>query len=348
MSSGGGGGQPAQQETVQKTEPWDGQKPALHNLMGLGAYVTGVPGSSLTQKEQKDAYGFGSDFTNSPSALSYYPNSTVADFSPETNLAMQLQTDRALFGSPVQNAAEQYTADTLSGKYLNAGNPYFQGMMQNVSNAITPMVDAKFEASGRYGGGAHKQALADALANAGTQAAYQNFGDERANQTRMAAFAPEIGNIDYQNIAALSDVGAARENLAQAKINEDIERYNFGQMEPYTRLGLYNNFIQGNYGGTGTAQTTGTGYQRSGSNTAGTAIAGIGTALKAFQLFSDRRLKRNIKKIGVLPNGVNLYRWTYIWGEKAVGVMADEVKKIKPSAVRNVGGYDMVDYAEVF
>jgi len=270
-SSGGGGQQ--QQETVQKTEPWDEQKEYLKTTFKLAQGLTGADAATPQ------------DFQNSPFQMNYFPGSTVADFSPETQLAMAMQTDRAINGSPVQNAAENYTADTLSGKYLDAGNPYFQGMIQNVSNAITPMVDSKFEMSGRYGGGAHKKALTDSLANAGSQLAYQNYGDERNNMARAAAFAPEIGNLDYQNIGALSEVGANRENLAQARINEDIERFNYGQMEPLTRLGLYNNFIQGNYGGTGTGTTTGTGYQRSGSNTFGNVLGGIGTAAKVASLF---------------------------------------------------------------
>jgi hypothetical protein len=59
--------------------------------------------------------------------------------------------------------------------------------------------------------------------------------------------------------------------------------------------------------------------------------------------FSDRRLKRDITRIGTL-NGLPLYVWRYVWGALGVGHMADEVKKVRPDAVHRVNGYDLVDY----
>ena len=65
-------------------------------------------------------------------------------------------------------------------------------------------------------------------------------------------------------------------------------------------------------------------------------------------MFSDRRLKRNIKKIGNYLNGLAKYSFEYIWGEKSVGVMADEVEKVLPNAVyTHISGYKMVNYAMV-
>lgn len=64
--------------------------------------------------------------------------------------------------------------------------------------------------------------------------------------------------------------------------------------------------------------------------------------------FSDRRLKRNIQKIGTYLNGLAKYSFEYIWGEKAIGAMADEVEKLMPMAVMtHSSGYKMVNYAMV-
>ena len=63
----------------------------------------------------------------------------------------------------------------------------------------------------------------------------------------------------------------------------------------------------------------------------------------AAAMISDRRLKRNIKCIGTL-NDLPWYSFEYLWGEKSQGVMADEVLKVKPEAVLNIGGYLAVDY----
>lgn len=60
---------------------------------------------------------------------------------------------------------------------------------------------------------------------------------------------------------------------------------------------------------------------------------------------SDRRLKRNIERIGTHWLGIGLYAWNYLWGERAVGVMADEVFHVKPEAVlTHPSGFLMVDY----
>ncbi len=64
--------------------------------------------------------------------------------------------------------------------------------------------------------------------------------------------------------------------------------------------------------------------------------------------FSDRRLKRDIMKIGNLDSGLSLYVFEYIWGSRAIGVMADEVLRLFPSAVAvHPSGYLMVNYGEI-
>jgi len=61
---------------------------------------------------------------------------------------------------------------------------------------------------------------------------------------------------------------------------------------------------------------------------------------------SDRRLKENIKQVGV-SNGINLYEFNYKGGEtKWVGVMADEVEHI-PGAVIQKNGFGYVNYSVV-
>ena len=64
--------------------------------------------------------------------------------------------------------------------------------------------------------------------------------------------------------------------------------------------------------------------------------------------FSDRRLKRNIIRIGRTAAGLGVYLFDYIWGDTAVGVMADEVIGVFPDAVRvHPSGYMMVDYGRI-
>jgi len=60
--------------------------------------------------------------------------------------------------------------------------------------------------------------------------------------------------------------------------------------------------------------------------------------------FSDRRLKTDIEALPLTFGGFPLYRFTYVWGEPSVGVMADEVMAVKPEAVQFVNGYAVVNY----
>ena len=65
-------------------------------------------------------------------------------------------------------------------------------------------------------------------------------------------------------------------------------------------------------------------------------------------MFSDRRLKKNIKQISTRPDGLNVYEFDYVWGGgRQIGLMAQEVQTIYPGAVSESGGYLMVDYSKV-
>ena len=66
-------------------------------------------------------------------------------------------------------------------------------------------------------------------------------------------------------------------------------------------------------------------------------------------IFSDRRLKENIVKIGQLLNGLFVYSFNYLWDkEPRIGVMSDEVRELIPEAVLvHSSGYDVVNYDKV-
>jgi len=71
-----------------------------------------------------------------------------------------------------------------------------------------------------------------------------------------------------------------------------------------------------------------------------------GAAVASF--FSDRRLKQDIKLVGI-ENGHNIYRFAYKGHPDSVfiGVMADEVEKTHPDAVIQAGDYKSVDYGAI-
>ena len=68
-----------------------------------------------------------------------------------------------------------------------------------------------------------------------------------------------------------------------------------------------------------------------------------GAATIGAALISDRRLKRNIKRIGTHHLGVGVYAYD-IFGKPEIGVMAQEVLAVKPEAVIERNGFLMVNY----
>jgi hypothetical protein len=84
----------------------------------------------------------------------------------------------------------------------------------------------------------------------------------------------------------------------------------------------------------------------------GSAASGIGSGISSaasglMGLFSDRRLKRNIQRIGTHPSGIGWYEYD-IFDRHEQGVMADEVEVVMPEAViMHDSGYKMVDYGRL-
>jgi hypothetical protein len=87
------------------------------------------------------------------------------------------------------------------------------------------------------------------------------------------SLAPQFAQQDYIDIAQLAAVGQAREQMAQALINDQIARFNYAQQLPYNKLAQYQGLIQGNYGGTETTTTP------TNNNVGGALLGGAGAGL---------------------------------------------------------------------
>ena len=119
--SGGGGDQ------TTRTEPWAGQQPYLRDVFGQAQnlYQQGGP--------------------------QYFPGQTVAPFSPQSQMGMDMLTQRAIGGDPSMQAFGNYLTNTLGQP--NAVNPYAlaqggqqamggigagQDMIQQAGSAVGP------------------------------------------------------------------------------------------------------------------------------------------------------------------------------------------------------------------
>lgn len=75
-------------------------------------------------------------------------------------------------------------------------------------------------------------------------------------------------------------------------------------------------------------------------------MSGIGSLAGAAMMFSDKRLKKILCKVGE-KSGFNLYRFKYLGSDvEHIGVIAQEVQKMRPDLVeRHANGFLMVNYA---
>lgn len=190
--------------TSTNTAPWDGQQ------------------GFLTQGFNRALDNLNSD---SPQ---YYPGQTVTD-------TTQATTDAQTGTMAHAQQAAGLLGDMTAGKYLDAGNPHFQGMVDQIGQAIRPSIDSTFAGTGRLGSGSHQQAFSSALADQAGRLAYQNYGDERTRQIAAAQ--------DYSPYSAMSGVGAQQEAKQGQYLSDAAQRWDFEQNKNANKIAQYMNLV---------------------------------------------------------------------------------------------------------
>ena len=328
---GGGGGQQTTQ-TVQKSDPWSGQQPYL----------------TFGFEQAKDQYN-----STNPS---FFPGQTYVNQSPETLAAMNMTTDRAMYGSNALRAADQGVADTASGKFLGQGNPYYDQLVGTATRSIAPGLESRYAAGGRFGSAGMKEAVSRGISDAVVPQLFQDYGNERQRMLQASAMAPGIAQAGYMDANALANVGRQREAFSQQGLDENIARHNYEQNLQANKLAQFMNLIQGQYGGESLSTSTG---PKMGGNTGFldfmgpmmSGLGGLGSGLGALGWlpFSDRRLKRDIRHVGETYGNLPVYLFRYLDSdEDHIGVMADEVLEVIPEAAHmHPSGYWTVDYSRI-
>ena len=225
---------------------------------------------------------------------------------------------RAFGQDPGIQSATNYAMDTLGGKYLN-GNPYTEQMVRMGEQDAGNAVNGAFSLAGRTGGGNHAERLAQGVANAGNQIRFGQYNQERAHQDAAMGQLPGLYASQFAGVPAY--LGAAQ-TATQIPL-----------MGPQAGLGV---------GSLWAGQGTTTGTQPGGW---GTQLLGAAASAAPF-IFSDRRLKTGIRKIGEYADGLGRYAYRYIFDPDTPreGVMADEVATLRPWALGPVtAGYATVN-----
>lgn len=346
----GGGGSPGQTQSTQQSkssnEPPEFIQPYLKSAIGDLSNL----------------------YTGNPTAPDYYPGSTVAPQSGETQQAIDMMAARGAGGSPVTAAAQGNVTDTLNGRYLDpTSNPEFKTALEaalrpqteQFMGTVIPGITSAFEGSGRTGSGAHQEAVDRATtsfnrtqADASAKAGADYFTSARAQQLQAAGMAPQLAATDYADLAALGEAGAAKDTRAQSQTDADIARYNYGNNAQWDYIGRYLNMLNGGYpggvtnsSGTSTSVSTPTGGGLSSILGAGSSALGMG--MMAMSMFSDERLKEGIEPVGKMHDGQTVYSYRYKGDPTPrIGLLAQEVEKRHPEAVHvdPASGYRKVNY----
>ena len=207
-------------------------------------------------------------------------------------------------------------------------------------------------------GGSGVAALAQTLANQGQLQAQQMAASigmqERQNQMMRAQGAARIQAMETQMEATREQMiaqGAAQADMTIRGGEAMVQSAEMGRQS--TLLGIEYGGMAGANAGVQAAyenQMAGFGAQASMLNSqvglwgqiGGGFAQGLGMGIGS----SDRRLKKNINKIGKSPSGLNIYSFEFKNSKHGKGlfqgVMSDEIPQ---EAVINNGKYDMVDYS---
>jgi hypothetical protein len=159
---------------------------------------------------------------------------------------------------------------------------------------------------------------------AGANSAYNNY-------LQMAGYAPAMRQLSQQITGQGAASGLLRSGATAnalltrgTELNQSFYNNYLQQLAGLSGLGLQAGGLVANTG----QKSTSTGGGPSTAASIASTIGGIAS------IFSDRRLKRDIERVGEFSDGLGIYLARYVWSAKRyLMVMADEVAKLRPWAL---------------
>jgi hypothetical protein len=345
---------------------------------------TSAPSPAIQDPLMKQVNALQGYYDTNPTAPSFFPQETVAAPSQATKSYWQQLADYSAngMGYGIDNLNKKLISDTLAGNYLDPSkNPWLQADLQagyntqdrQFNNVQTPAMRSQFEGSGRNLGGADMGTYQEALnnlnqgqSNATAHAMESAYDSERGRQMQTQSMLPSFQGMDLQRINAMGQAGQGIDDYTQALIKDAMTRYNYNATaQPNYFSDAASRYLAAYPGGTttgnGSGTSTGSGYTRfmAPSNPTasgiGAGLAGAGTIAQFLPflsggggggMFSDERLKEEIRPVGKLRDGQNVYSYRYKGDPRTqIGLLAQEVERVHPDAVTtHPSGYKMVDY----
>lgn len=270
-----------------------------------------------------------------------YSGDWVADMTPEQMQAIQgisgtAGSNNAMLGNAAGSLLGLATGQTQAGDWDRIATDTIQKIM--------PGINSSFAGSGMTGSTLHQQNLSQGLSQ-GLGMAANDFQRQSVEQQLGAtgALGGVLGQIMGNQEAALG----AQDRIQQQEQNELDSQYQnslLGQNADFDALSNYLSVISGiaGLGGQGTSTS---------SNNGGGLLGFLGGAAKIGSMipgFSDRRLKESVKRVGQTDDGLPIYTYRYRGSDQVhMGVMAQDVARVKPGAVTEMHGHLAVDYGAI-
>eukprot|EP00919_Chromeraceae_sp_WS-2016_P067285 GHVR01159028.1.p1 GENE.GHVR01159028.1~~GHVR01159028.1.p1 ORF type:complete len:274 (-),score=21.62 GHVR01159028.1:53-874(-) len=239
---------------------------------------------------------------------------------------------------------------------LTAANKGLETQFADTKANLDPFITAGRGALDRSEAGSTPQGFSDLLSQIFNTDIFKTLRDERTRAaegqlaagglTRSGAAVEEIADIPTQIALALEQLLTGRSDaLANQGLNTGLQLGNFGQNKQA--------LVSGNVGAVGQAGAQG--IIRDANSSLGAAknvLSGISGGLGA--IFSDGRLKQNVRKVG-RKKTLNVYEWDWVPETEGTiielchttGYMADEVREVYPEHVYSFGGFDVLDYESI-
>lgn len=252
----------------------------------------------------------------------------------------------------------------------NGSNPQLEAMIAKTNADVGNGVNAFVGSRGLAGGSVQQQLLARELAKNETGLRYNDFTTQQARRDSAARSLADLAGAESgtsnNNLAALLSAAQAGVSIPQNASNSFASTIAQLLANATKQTGTSSGTSSGQTSGYSGSDTTGTSVGNS--NTVGTvngtttekssgdwlsSLLNIAASAGSAALFSDRRMKQDIERIGELEDGLGVYRYRYRDGfglpeGEQVGVMADEVGLLRPWALGPVvNGYSTVNYARL-
>lgn len=238
-----------------------------------------------------------------------------------------------------QNYAQSQAGTQQMGNLLGLNG---QAGSQNAQAALATMPGYQFQL-GQGNNAINAAAAAGGTLNSGNQAmALQKYGQGLAGQN-YGQYVSQLSPYMTEAQNSASGIGSMYGNLGN-QLNANQTNLANMNMNAFTGIGNANASAALANQGMGMGLLGGAGSFLSSPSGSGL-LSSLGSGLGA--LFSDERLKEDIAPVGELYDGQKVYSYRYKGDSTPrVGLLAQEVEKIHPEAVVEVGGFKAVKYGK--